>query len=88
MCVGNDRKDANTLYELSRRIVFDSISSQFPRPRTVWATTVLSKSYPVKQGENSMITNEEMDPKVVLLTLRLFAVFTYTYGDFVTRRTQ
>ena len=86
--MGNDRKDANTLYELSKRIVFDSISSLFPRPRTVWATTVLSEFYSVKQGENTMITNEEMDPKVLLLTLRLFAVFTCTDGDFVTRRTQ
>ena len=31
-----------------------------------------------------MITNERIDPKVLLSTLWLFAMLTYTYGDVVT----
>jgi len=38
----------------------------------------------IQKGENSMITKEKMDPKVLLSTLWLFAMLTYTYGDVVT----
>ncbi len=31
-----------------------------------------------------MITKEKMNPKVLLSTLWLFAMLTYTYGDVVT----
>jgi hypothetical protein len=38
----------------------------------------------IEYGENTMITKERMDPKVLLSTLWLFAMLTYTYGDVVT----
>jgi hypothetical protein len=40
------------------------------------------------QGENTMINKDEMDSKVVLSTLRRFAVLALTYGNVLSRRTQ
>jgi threonine/homoserine/homoserine lactone efflux protein len=38
----------------------------------------------IQKGENTMITKDKMNPKVLLSTLWLFAMLTYTYGDVVT----